>query len=441
MTDYYLRSVGGSDSNDGLSWATARATIVSAVSLMVAGDTLHVAEDHVESTNQNRTLNFLGTPAQPNRVICCKAGLQPPTELAATASIVAIVGGGMTIQGSVIWHGVNMSIGTGGSGPSIILMSGITTDAVQIYRSCDFGFGGTSGSSLSIGNGGSSNTSRCRILLEDFRLKLNGSGQQIAIQQEFTWRGGKYVAGAGPAPSYLLRVGAQGRGVPVLVEGVDLSELAATTDLVNGPQTTGRVIFRDCLLPANWTGQLVQGVLDPGTRVTMHNCDSGATRYRAWVVGFTGALRSDSAFLKAGGANDGTASYSWRMDTNANAMSGGIGFESDEQLFGIPAAGVPMTLSIDVLTDGVDLTDADVWLDVQEAGAPKGSFYRSRAALLAVPKTHPASTATWATTGMASPRRQRVSVTFTPQTAGVGFWKLTLARPNTTIYVDPKRAV
>lgn len=442
MADYYLRSVGGVDTNDGLSWATARATIVGVISLLVAGDTLYIAEDHVEGGSAIRTLTFPGTPALPNRVICAKVASNPPTEATNTGAINSSGGGNLTIQGSVVWCGVKFNIGSSGSSTTISLASSLSTDAVQMFDDCDVLLGGNGSSGvLGIGNANSSNNAKCRVLLTNTRLRLNVAGQQFGIQQEFNWRGGKLLAPLTAPPSFLLRVGAQGRGAPVLVEGVDLTELGAASDLVGGPQSCGRITFRNCSLPAGWTGQLVQGLIDPGLRVEMHNCDSIDTNYRMWVVGFNGSIRAETGVVKADGASDGVVGFSWKVATNANPTAGLMGLESPELARWNETVNAPITVGLDILSDGDLLTNADVWIEVQyagNAGLPKSEFMNNRVAPLVAPTAHATSSATWNTSGMVKPRAQRLAVTFTPRKAGALAIKVTLAKPNAVLYVDPK---
>lgn len=442
MSRFFVRSTTGNDSNDGLTWATARATIAGAIPLLVAGDDLIVADDYVEGGSTNRAWAFPGTPALPNRLICAVAGQNPPVDQAFTASLRVTVGGSVTITGSVLVYGLKINAGTSTtSSPTLGLANSTSLDAVQAYNDSELSIDstGSSTSVVAIGSASTGNAARVRMLWSNVALRMSAVGQMVSIQQEFNWRGGKYLAGAA-APSFLFRIGAQGRGAPVLIEGVDFTEIGANTDLFSGAQANGRAVIRNCLFAPGWTGQIVQGTIDPGFRAVMHNCDSGATRIRTAVAAFAGLLRSDTGVVKQGGASDG-ASYSWRIETNANPTPGLVGLESEEQAFVIPSAGTPMTFAIDVLTDGVTLTDADVWVEVQECGAPKSMFYRSRVAPLGTPKAIASSSATWAVSGMTAPRQQRVSLTFMPQTAGMALWKITLARPSTVMYVDPKRVV
>jgi hypothetical protein len=437
MTDIFVRSTTGVDTNDGLSWSTAKATIAGAIGAMAAGDRLFVSQSHAEPSGATKNWTFPGTPALPNRIFCVSDADVAPTTLAKTATT---AGGGSSttspvINGSVHLYGVELGYN---AGVAWVLMGGSNSiDSVQVLEKCFLNITATGSTSvLTLGGGGTSNTARSRMLWLDTDLKFSGSGQRISVYQELTWRGG--ALRSGPTLSYLLSVGAQGRSCPVMIEGVDLTGLGATTDIVNGASSTGRVMIRSCTLPPNWAGNLVQGAVDPGLRVEMHNCDSGDTSYGLSVAAFSGTIRADTAMVKTGGYVEGTTPVSWKITTNGNPTPGSIGLETPEFVRKNPAAaGVEITVAVDILSDGDPLTSADVWLDVQyqgTSGLPKGSFTTTRAMLS--PSIVPVSLATWPAGGSRTP--QRLQAKFTPQRGGVIHCRVVLAKPSAAVFVDPK---
>ncbi len=62
-----------------------------------------------------------------------------------------------------------------------------------------------------------------------------------------------------------------------------------------------------------------------------------------------------------------------------------------------------------------------------------------RATPLTTPADQTAGSATWTTTGLTNPNKQRLVVTFTPQKKGWMIGRVYLAKGSKTIYVDPKR--
>ncbi len=49
MAVIYLRSTDGNDLDDGLTWATARATLANALTAAGAGGTVYVSQNHAET--------------------------------------------------------------------------------------------------------------------------------------------------------------------------------------------------------------------------------------------------------------------------------------------------------------------------------------------------------------------------------------------------------
>jgi hypothetical protein len=117
---------------------------------------------------------------------------------------------------------------------------------------------------------------------------------------------------------------------------------------------------------------------------------------------------------------------------------------TDEILVWNETVGSPVTIHCHTVTDGVTLTDADCWLEVQSlstSGFPVSSFVSDSAGVLASASNQDSSTETWTTTGLTSPIRQRLSVTVTPQEKGWISAVVRVVRPSTTIYVCPKAEV
>lgn len=102
-------------------------------------------------------------------------------------------------------------------------------------------------------------------------------------------------------------------------------------------------------------------------------------------------------------------------------------------------------MSIEVLTDGVTLHDDDAWLEVQyldDAGYPLGALVSDeRPSQLAAAADQDASTANWTTTGITTPVKQKLSVTFAPREKGYIQARVRVARPSSVIYVCPQLEV
>lgn len=240
-------------------------------------------------------------------------------------------------------------------------------------------------------------------------------------------------------------IGEAGRGSGnITFDGFDFSALPAASNIVSGGDTSGcgaTIKFNNCKMPASWTGSWVNGTTGLGKQVIVTNCDNADTNYRYEKHHPPiGKITTETTVVRTGGASDGVTPVARRLATYVSA-SVVAPLETHEILAWNETTGAPITATIEVLTNGVTLTDAECWLEVQylgTSGFPLSKFVTNAAALLATPVAQPTSTATWTTTGIASPVKQKLQVTFTPQEKGFVQAVVKLGKPSTTVYVCPK---
>lgn len=177
----------------------------------------------------------------------------------------------------------------------------------------------------------------------------------------------------------------------------------------------------------------------------MYNCDAGDTNYRLWVEDSSGSTKSETVVVRTGGANDGTTPLSWKMATNANAEYPGMVSHAPEIVVWNEITGSAITVTVEVITDNVTLTDGEAWIEVQylgTSGVPLGVFITdAKADVLATAANQTSSSEAWTTTGLSTPIKQKLSVTFTPQEKGFIHIIPCLAKASTTMYVCPKATV
>lgn len=205
------------------------------------------------------------------------------------------------------------------------------------------------------------------------------------------------------------------------------------------------VRIANCKLPASWTGSLFTGTRGAGQRVSMYNCDNADTNYRLWIEAYSGSVRDETIIVRTGGASDGTTPISWKMVTNANSNELTVPLRSDPIAVWNSTVGTPITVTLETVTDNVTLTDAEAWIDVDylgTSGFPLGaSISDKRATVLTTPANQTSSSVAWTTTGLTTPVKQKLSVTFTPQEVGFIYATVRLAKASTTVYVDPEITV
>lgn len=443
MANIRVRSTDGLDTDDGSTWTLAKATVTGASAIDAPGDFIFLSQSHAESTSgSNLTFAFAGTPANPVKVWCVNDSEDNPTAEASGATITTTGGRSLAINGSVCIRGVRFNIGTGATGAGIQLFQ---TNNVEVmsFEYCGLAMYGTSSPQLSIGLTGA--TAHKHLEWRGVTVRLGTPNPRINVNTTFVWRGGAFEAGSGtPTGGLFYTVG--GVGMTATVEAVDMSALASTLNLVDAATYRNTFVFSGCKLPLGWTGSLVSGaIVAPGVRVSMYNSDSGDTNYRMWIEDYSGSIKSETTNVRAGGATDGTTAIAWRMSSNANANECVAPLQSDEMAVWVDQVGVSKTVEIEVLTDGVTLTNAEMWAEVSysgNAGSPLGSVASSRRSnALAAGSANPASAATWNTTGLSAPVKQKLAVTFTPQQKGPVFIRVCLAKPSAVVFVCPRPTV
>jgi hypothetical protein len=433
MANRYGRSSDGSDADNGTTWALAKATTTGLAAIDAAGDNLYLSSVHSESTASPITLAFAGVNGNPTRLLSVNDGAEPPTAFSYGATIATTGGNAITISGWLYAEGVSFTTSS-----SIQLCSG---GGSQVYSNCKF-------KTTNTGSSGTFTMPQTNIIthlkLINTTLYFSNAANKFIVQHSLHIQGGSMESGSS-TPTSLFHFGADGRGGKMLVEGFDFSGFGSTMNLiVTTPLASGTCVFRNCKLPASWSGSLVaSSTSGPGLRISMYNCDSTDTNYRLWIEDNVGSIKSETTLIKTGGASDGTTGISWKMVSNvsyANEVFNTL--DTDDIAVWNETTGSAVTLTVDILRDSAtNLKDSEIWLEVQSlntSGYPLSGFTNDcRTDIFATAADQTSSSATWTTTGMSNPNKQKLSVTVTPQEKGWIFAKVRLAKLNTTVYVDP----
>lgn len=417
MADIYVRSTDGSDSNSGATRALAKATTAGAIAASSAGTRVLLGAAHAESVSAATTWTFPGTAVSPNAWWSAAWDAEPPTALAAGASVTVTGAYVLTINGNIDARGINLST----ANFSLLICS--ANGNVQEWLNCGFHIVSTSSSGyLGFGNSATS------LALRDCTFRFSNDGQRLAHNGGTLAIIGGSVDGAGSTPvtNGLIYIGTRPVGTTV-VAGLNMSACATTLNLVRGSYS-GLVQFVGCPLPIGWTGALITSTRVAGLRVEMYACDAGASVLRDQVADFAGDLYTETTVLPTGVAK------SWRIVKTTNALA----FNALPIKFPLTAG--THTIGIDVLTDGVTLTDADAWLEVQYASSASTTLYTTASDAASNPfatAAQDSSSTTWTTTGLSSPVAQRLSVTVTVGQDCIAVATVRVARPSATVYVSP----
>lgn len=449
MADIYVRSTDGVNTDDGSTWALAKLDLAGAAAIDAAGDTIYVSDNHAESTGTSVTLNLAGTAASPTKVLCVDDSAEPPTALATTATVTTTGGSSLTINGFVYFYGITFYVGSGFNNAGFQQAGG--AGDVQTYENCNFRMPVTGSSTSNTLRIGQETTGQLvsHVTWRNCNVRFGGhSNQGIRVSGgDLEWMGGAYISGASASHNVFASGNAgNGRSSNAIVSGVDFSAMPTANNLVScDSQNRAKVIIRNCKLPASWSGALFSGTRTPGSRVEMHNCDNADTNYRLWIEDYLGTIKHESTIVRSGGASDGTTPLSWIMTSLANAEYPTLHLYSPEIAIWNDTTGSSKTVTIEVITDNVTLNDDECWLEVMylgTSGYPLGSWVTDcKADIMATAAAQASSSETWTTTGLATPVKQKLSVSFTPQEKGYLIARVVLAKPSTTLYVDPKLTV
>ena len=432
MADLYVRSTDGNNADDGSTWALAKADLHGPT--WGAGDRIFVSDAHAQSAATTTTIASAGTLVSPTKIICGDDVAEPSTAVATTATVTTTSTAGINITGAVYVYGISFFSGTGASSGPAMIMSG----SAGFFEDCSFQQVNTNaGNDIVIGSSSAGQLYNC--IWKNCTVKFAAAGHQIRSRQAFFhWEGGSVLAG-GTSPTTMFSAEADS-GI-FDVSGVDFSNLSTTFNFFTSTGIPGVNVIRNCKLPASWAGSLGTPT-GTAERFEMYNCDSTDTNYRLWVEDYAGSIKSETTIVRTGGASDGTTSLAWKMLTTANSEYPSIILRSPEIAIWNETVGSAITVTVEVVTDNVTLTDGEAWIEAEylgTAGFPLGTVITdAKADVLATAANQTSSSETWTTTGLTTPVKQKFSVTFTPQEKGVIHIVTCLAKASTTMYVCPK---
>jgi hypothetical protein len=444
MTDRYLRSTDGSNSDTGATWALAKATLAGVISTpLVAGETCYVSQVHTEVSASSLTYTLPGTLASPTRIICGNDGAEPPTAVAAAAAISTTGASSISINGSGLIQGIVFTCGNGANAANFSILG--LSAAVQRYDSCDFIHADTHTSAVMI-FGLSLADASSRLTFKDCRFKQPATnGNAISLRGPVHINGGSFISGTLTPTVGIFAVGTQSRDSDFLCENFDFSNCAADSKLFKTPVASNAYgLIRNCKLPASWTGTLItSAIAQAGYTVEMRNCSSGATVYRLWHESYPGTIRDDANAVKASGAADAVGGYSLKMTTLAGASEINP-LRLLELQFDNTSVGVSKTATVELIHDSATaLTDAEIWGEVHSlntSGSAQGTMVScQRASPLTTAANQTSSAVSWSgsvVSGMSNANKQKLVVTFTPQVAGRYVFKVFLGKASKTVYVD-----
>lgn len=442
MANLFVRSTDGNDSDNGSTWALAKATLASALSAAAAGDTIFVADAHAETAGSGVTITLTspGTAASPCRILCVDDTGDPssPTTLATTA-VVETTNTNIVFNGFAYVYGITFKAGNASVAAAQLRFISASPSFFEL-ESCLLRIHDTHPSGgINVGNG-SVSYSGLRLINTNIQFAEANQAFFLNMNKTFEWVGGSLVLGTAPTAGLLLLGNGTAFG-RVLIRGVDLANLGSGPLAAVSGDFASVVRFEWCKLGSGFT--LTTGTLDgpQSVELVVDNCDSGDTNYKMARRSYMGNVDAEATIVRTGGASDGTTPLSWKLTSNSNTKYHRELVSPDIFIWN-ETVGSSVTLTAEIVTDNVTLTDAEAWLEIEylgTSGNPKASFASDRKAnTLATAANQTTSSVTWTTTGLSTPTKQKLAVSVTPQEKGLIRARVVLAKASTTMYVCPK---
>ena len=429
MADRYVSHL-GSNTSPYNSWATAATTLASALTGEAAGDRIFVANTHTETAASfPNTWDVAGSAASPCEILCVNPSSTPPTVISSGATFTSNSGGRILFQYANYANVRGLTFICGGD---LATLGGMFYQGK--FKDCTVRLT-SNGASFGLNN----NTPGLTVF-ENFLIKFSFASSYIDGRGGMIWQGGGLEVGTvSPSGGLFQNVGA---GAQFWLEGLDLSAGASTMRIVDSGARYVKFVIRNTKLPASWTGALNGSTPGDGSRYEMWNCDSGDTNYRMQISTFSGNIFSETTVVRTGGATDGTTPLSWRLQSNTNASYIVAPLDTPEIAIWNEVVGTPVTASVEIVNNGATLTDSDIWLEVQYGGTSGNPLSleasSARSSTLVSSTNVPTSNAAWTTTGIATPIKQKLSVTFTPEEKGILSAVVRLGKKSATVFVCPE---
>ena len=448
MAVVYLRTSDGNDSDDGSTWALAKATLLSALTTAGNSGTVFISQGHAETlTSANLALgtSFSGRI----NVIAVNDSAEPPTTLVTKDDAIHPkfnVSGTLAFEQWGYFYGVEFHT-DGSVDPDALHIGSSSVTAHILMEECYINNTGTGlNSELRVGGFSLAAVQRVLSLLNtDLTIKTSNTSASVLVDSGglLTIRGGKLVGTLGAAGRVLFGSTNRGDASSRLDSlGFDCSALGSTEYLYTQVEsaTDVNVVFRRLKTPATFNALLTQdfqsGYDAPFTLASYGSADEYSS------------FREDR---KEGIVEDDTSIYrdnsgeSFSVVLNSNTFvkefTDPLRFKLCELVLDLTSS---TTITVHILQDaGVVLQNDEIWVEIESVDATDlalGLFSSTRLASPLDTPTNLTSTAeAWTGDGGGSDTRSiahTLSAVTGASSVPVAVW-VCLAKPSTEVFACP----
>ena len=443
MATYFVDSVNGLSTNNGTSWALAYDKLATAIAgaggsaAMAIGDTIFVGDDHNETTAAALTLTFPNSAVNANRILCADHTIASPGpgDLKTTGQVSTTGASNITLGGTSYFYGLTFNAGSAANTANINCNN--SSNGTQLFQSCTFVLNNTSTSSrVQIGQGSGTTTA-----WYGSAVQLGSTSQSISMGNGyFQWRQSSSSFLGATLPVAILTTG--GGPAVALIEGVDFTAMSGQA-LMFASVSHLRFTYKDCLLPASFTGASFTNQGARSNEVSLIRSDaSGAGNTYRTEHGSSAVMVTETTIIRTDGANDGAEGFSRKITTTNNWVEPLVRFYEMPPIAIWNTQTGTRTITVHAtsnLAAGVFPTNNDIWIEATYLGSattPLASFADNNiATVLSSPTTYTNDSTSWA--GPPSGGTFAMSVTVTIGQIGYIYVVVKVAKQSTIFYVDP----
>lgn len=441
MTVYYVDD-GGSSTAPYDTWAKAAPTFAALVAgagtaLNTGGNVIYVGADSVSSGDGTAAFNG---PTSGGPVYIISATVGTTTYAKSSSNQISVASGGATWSGNFAIFGVQFHV-SDATAFTLNTMSAASAAESGIYtEDCTFKPGSNRKTVLS--NGSSVNWARNRHVRPTFSA-ANDSGAQSASFVEVRYQGELHDVTFVDSGSHRTGTAVDWTNIvtPSVISGADFSNLSAISAIVNVAGAQGRGFLTNCKTAASPTWET--GAKWAGCMMTVTNSGSADDPAFLYYSDYFGKVTSDTTNYRNSGASVETVPVSWKMVSNTHCYTNAT--LNTPWMYGTISSTGSKTFDVYITQDGGagDLTDAEVWLEVEYFGTSNVAKYTLVDDRCSVSGFYSAAaaqtddvTSTWAGT-ITETYMQKLSVTTTVNEDGLFRARVILGKASTTLYVDP----
>jgi len=264
---------------------------------------------------------------------------------------------------------------------------------------------------------------------------------ELNYNARIKWKGGKLKSTTGLTKLFYTTSSAS----IIDCSDVDFSQVGAGSTPTSIISVSGgdieAAVFTRCKLPTDSGFTPISGTWDLPSKgkVIFHHCSGSNKVHSLYEASYEGTVQHEETIIRDGGASDGVTPISWKMASSANTKEPIIALESPPITAWAEAGDQEIT--IEGIYDGTtNLQTDEVWMDVEypaDASTGLGAVTTSRIKPWETPVDLLGSGASWVTTGMSNPNKFRLNLSISTGKTGPVTARIYLAKPSTTIYIDP----